>query len=160
MYWSLLGLVPFGMVPFGLVPFGQIFGPFWLGPLWPVPFGRSLLVWSLSTPSLSNVQLGTIFCKSCLRYYLDQTWRWWSISDGHQFFINSLDGHHIFKSDEMGWWTIKFLTISPSPSIYKLPSKSGLLSKNGGFFRKIWAVTLFKIGVAIDWMWYILNFKH
>ena len=79
--------------------------------------------------------------------------QWWSISDGHQFFINSLDGHHIFKSDEMGWWTIKFLTISPSPSIYKLPSKSGLLSKNGGFFRKIWAVTLFKIGVAINWRW-------
>ena len=89
-----------------------------------------------------------------------QTWRWWSISDGHQFFINSLDGHHIFKSDGMGWWTIKFLTISPSPSIYKLPSKSGLLSKNGGFFRKIWAVTLFKIGIAINSMWYILNSKH
>ena len=39
------------------------------------------------------------------------------ISDGHQFFTKSLDGHHIFKSDGMEWWTIKFLLIFPSPSI-------------------------------------------
>ena len=64
--------------------------------------------------------------------------QWWSISDGHQFFTKSLDGHHIFKSDGMGWWTIKFLTISPSPSIYKNPSKSTLLSKNRGFFLEWW----------------------
>ena len=63
----------------------------------------------------------------------EQTWRWWSISDGHQFFTKNLDGHHIFKSDGMGWWTIKFLTISSSPSIYKNPSKSGLLSNFRGF---------------------------
>ena len=42
--------------------------------------------------------------------------QWWTISDGHQFFTKSLDGHHIFKFDGMEWWTIKFLIISPSPS--------------------------------------------
>ena len=43
----------------------------------------------------------------------------------------------------MGWWTIKFLTISPSPSIYKNPSKSGLLSKNRGFFLEKHELWLF-----------------
>ena len=80
MYWSLLGLVPFGMVPFGLVPFGmvpfglvpfgQIFGPFWLGPLWPVPFGRSLLVWSLSTPSLLKILITLLNISAVLPTYM------------------------------------------------------------------------------------------
>ena len=51
--WSLLGIVPFGHGPFwvrsllGMVPFGA-----WsllAGPFWPVPFGRSLMAWSLMT---------------------------------------------------------------------------------------------------------------
>ena len=54
--WSLLSLGPFcPLVPFvpwsllAMVPFGS-----WsllAGPFWPVPFGQSLLAWSLSTPS-------------------------------------------------------------------------------------------------------------
>ena len=63
--WSLLSLGPFcPLVPFGhgpfcpLVPFGH--GPFWpwsllgLGPFWLVPFGRSLLAWSLLTSNAST----------------------------------------------------------------------------------------------------------
>ena len=60
--WSLLGIVPFGHGPFwvrsllGMVPFGA-----WsllAGPFWPVPFGQSLLAWSLLT---SNVMIYQIF---------------------------------------------------------------------------------------------------
>ena len=46
-----------------------------------------------------------------------------------------LDGHHIFKSDgKMDHQISDNFFISSSPSIYKNPSKSTLLSKNRGFF--------------------------
>ena len=65
--WSLLGMVPFGHGPFwvrsllGMVPFGA-----WsllAGPFWPVPFGWSLMAWSLMT---SN-GLWAASCKKSIR---------------------------------------------------------------------------------------------
>ena len=60
--WSLLGIVPFGHGPFwvrsllGMVPFGA-----WsllAGPFWPVPFGQSLMAWSLMTSNALKSQIG------------------------------------------------------------------------------------------------------